>query len=119
MIRRPPRSTQSRSSAASDVYKRQVDGGRLAEKSHLCRERRLVARLAAVALDRVHQRGFLTADVGAGAAPQLDVEGKAFAHDVVAQHASSASLGDGILEPVGREGVLAPDVDVAALGAGR
>ena len=25
MIRRPPRSTQSRSSAASDVYKRQVD----------------------------------------------------------------------------------------------
>src|SRR5450756_1748807 len=27
MIRRPPRSTQSRSSAASDVYKRQVVGG--------------------------------------------------------------------------------------------
>ena len=26
MIRRPPRSTQSRSSAASDVYKRQRDG---------------------------------------------------------------------------------------------
>src|SRR5450756_1210275 len=31
MIRRPPRSTQSRSSAASDVYKRQVDQ-RLAEQ---------------------------------------------------------------------------------------
>eukprot|EP00657_Telonema_sp_P-1_P006075 TRINITY_DN24085_c0_g1_i1.p1 TRINITY_DN24085_c0_g1~~TRINITY_DN24085_c0_g1_i1.p1 ORF type:complete len:168 (+),score=80.92 TRINITY_DN24085_c0_g1_i1:49-552(+) len=27
MIRRPPRSTQSRSSAASDVYKRQLQGG--------------------------------------------------------------------------------------------
>ena len=27
MIRRPPRSTQSRSSAASDVYKRQAEGG--------------------------------------------------------------------------------------------
>src|SRR5450756_1283795 len=27
MIRRPPRSTQSRSSAASDVYKRQVNDG--------------------------------------------------------------------------------------------
>ena len=27
MIRRPPRSTQSRSSAASDVYKRQVEDG--------------------------------------------------------------------------------------------
>src|SRR5450756_3107757 len=31
MIRRPPRSTQSRSSAASDVYKRQGDGGDLVE----------------------------------------------------------------------------------------
>src|SRR5680860_759997 len=31
MIRRPPRSTQSRSSAASDVYKRQVGNGRLEE----------------------------------------------------------------------------------------
>ena len=29
MIRRPPRSTQSRSSAASDVYKRQDSGDRL------------------------------------------------------------------------------------------
>src|SRR5680860_1169861 len=29
MIRRPPRSTQSRSSAASDVYKRQGRGGTL------------------------------------------------------------------------------------------
>ena len=28
MIRRPPRSTQSRSSAASDVYKRQAEGSR-------------------------------------------------------------------------------------------
>ena len=33
MIRRPPRSTQSRSSAASDVYKRQllVDAGQAAD----------------------------------------------------------------------------------------
>src|SRR5680860_1398706 len=30
MIRRPPRSTQSRSSAASDVYKRQITDGALA-----------------------------------------------------------------------------------------
>src|SRR5450756_2267069 len=32
MIRRPPRSTQSRSSAASDVYKRQVDTGPVHER---------------------------------------------------------------------------------------
>src|SRR5450756_3180011 len=31
MIRRPPRSTQSRSSAASDVYKRQAHARRIAE----------------------------------------------------------------------------------------
>src|SRR5450756_3215403 len=40
MIRRPPRSTQSRSSAASDVYKRQVDGspgGGLKEPARLLR----------------------------------------------------------------------------------
>eukprot|EP01017_Pseudomicrothorax_dubius_P045509 TRINITY_DN7874_c0_g1_i2.p1 TRINITY_DN7874_c0_g1~~TRINITY_DN7874_c0_g1_i2.p1 ORF type:complete len:210 (+),score=61.45 TRINITY_DN7874_c0_g1_i2:11-640(+) len=35
MIRRPPRSTQSRSSAASDVYKRQVHGKMAEAKRHL------------------------------------------------------------------------------------
>src|SRR5450756_1492798 len=35
MIRRPPRSTQSRSSAASDVYKRQEPGG-AAHECPLC-----------------------------------------------------------------------------------
>ena len=35
MIRRPPRSTQSRSSAASDVYKRQVQGNVEAGASRL------------------------------------------------------------------------------------
>src|SRR5665213_2606039 len=34
MIRRPPRSTQSRSSAASDVYKRQATEVELKEKKH-------------------------------------------------------------------------------------
>ena len=41
------------------------------------RERRLVARLAAVALDRVEQRRLLAADVGAGAPAHLDVEREA------------------------------------------
>ena len=35
MIRRPPRSTQPESSAASDVYKRQVDGDGF--RNHLLR----------------------------------------------------------------------------------
>ena len=36
MIRRPPRSTQRRSSAASDVYKRQMPGIKLVEKPSAC-----------------------------------------------------------------------------------
>src|SRR5450756_3137434 len=39
MIRRPPRSTQSRSSAASDVYKRQLPGG--AQAPHLIKRSQL------------------------------------------------------------------------------
>ena len=35
MIRRPPRSTLDRSSAASDVYKRQILSARVATKLHL------------------------------------------------------------------------------------
>ena len=42
-----------------------VDDRRLAEEAGLDRERRLVARLAAQPLDRIEQRGFLAADVGA------------------------------------------------------
>ena len=38
MIRRPPRSTQGRSSAASDVYKRQVQGLHLVELGLEARE---------------------------------------------------------------------------------
>ena len=53
-----------------------VDRGRLAEQPDLDRERRLVARLAALALDRFEERGLLAADVGAGAAPELDVEAR-------------------------------------------
>src|SRR5450756_3195407 len=38
MIRRPPRSTQSRSSAASDVYKRQVEFDRFTGLTHAPRK---------------------------------------------------------------------------------
>ena len=51
-----------------------VDDGRLAEQARLHGERRLVPRLAAEALDRVEERRLFAADVGAGAAAQLDVE---------------------------------------------
>ena len=55
-------------------------------------ERRLVARLAAEALDRVEERGLLAADVCAGALAQLDVEAHPLAEDVVAEQAARACL---------------------------
>ena len=61
---------------AEDVEERLdvVHHRRLAEEPDLDRERRLVARLAAVALDRLEERRLLAADVRAGADPQLDRE---------------------------------------------
>ena len=65
-----------------------VDHRGLAEEAADRRERGLVARLAAEALDRVQQRGLLAADVGARAPAQLDVEREALAHDVGAEVAA-------------------------------
>ena len=50
-----------------------VDQRRQAEQADLERIRRLVPRQAALALDAFEQRGFLAADVGAGAAAQCSV----------------------------------------------
>ena len=64
-----------------------VHGSRLAEKSRLRGERRLVARLAAVPFDRVKQRGLFAADVRTGAAANLDIEVQATSQNVVAEEA--------------------------------
>ena len=95
-----------------------VDDRGLAEQAPFDRKRRLVARLAAVALDRAEDCGLLTADVGAGPFAQLDLEAHAAGHDVVAQQLPLACLLDGALQPPLCERVLAAQVDVAALAAG-
>ena len=92
---------------------------RLAEQSRVDRERRLVPRLAAVPLDRVEERRLLAADVGAGAAAKLDVEADAVAHHVVAEEAVHAGLVDGVAKPSVGQRVLAAQVEVAPLAAGR
>src|SRR5450756_3135765 len=60
MIRRPPRSTQSRSSAASDVYKRQLQEREVEGRPLYVRVAELVARLGA---DHRGDAGY--SDVGA------------------------------------------------------
>src|SRR5580693_1845801 len=62
-----------------------VHGSRLAEQSRLRRERRLVARLAAKAFDRVKQRGLLAADIRAGTPANFHVEVQAASQNVVAE----------------------------------
>ena len=51
-----------------------VDGGRAAVEADVGRERRLQPRLALLALEAFQQRGFLAADVGAGAVVDVEVE---------------------------------------------
>ena len=96
-----------------------VDHRRLPEQALDDRERRLVARLAAVALDRAEDRGLLAADVRAGALAHLDVEGEAVAEHVAAEIAPLARLLDRVLDPVLGERILAAHVEVAVLAAGR
>ena len=51
------------------------------------RQRRLGAHHAALAFERVEQRGFLAADIGARADTHFQVEQLLRAHDVPAEHA--------------------------------
>ena len=97
-----------------------VHGGRHAEGAVLRGERRLLARLALLALERLEEPGLLAADVRAGAALE---------HDVVARsplpstslprmpraYASSMAA----WRIARRRRVLAADVDERLLGAGR
>ena len=96
-----------------------VDDRRLAEEARLHRERRLVPRLAAEALDRIEQRGFLATNVGAGAAAQLDVEADRLAHHPIAKKAGRARLRQCAEQSRGGERILAANIDVALLATGR
>ena len=79
------------------------------------RERRLEARLAALALEALEQRGLLAADIGTGTAVHRDVERPARPEGVGAQPSRGAGLGDGVVQHPGLGLVLAADVDVRAL----
>ena len=86
-----------------------VDRGRLPEQADLDRERRLRARLAAVALDRLEERRLLAADVCAGADPELELESVQLRRARV----------DRVLQPLVGERVLGADVEEAAFAARR
>src|SRR5690606_24315719 len=94
--------------------------GRPAVQAEVGRERRLVARLPLLAFQRLHQRGFLAADVGARAERVVDVAVHARTEDVLAQPAVFIGFGQGLLEVL--EGLvveLAAQVVVAHGRTGR
>src|SRR5690606_1372712 len=83
------------------------------------RERRLDAGVAALSLDRVHQGGFLAADVRARSPMQGDLDPVARAHGVGAQHAVGICLFHGAGHHGPGLGEFPADVDVAPLRADR
>ncbi len=95
-----------------------VDRRRLPEQPDLDRERRLVARLAALALDRLEEGRLLATDVRAGAAPDLDVEREVRARDRRAEVAGGARGIDRATDARFGERILAADVQEALGGTG-
>ena len=77
---------------------RVVDGRRLAVQAGGGRERRLEARLAGLALERLEQAHLLAADVGAGADEGVQIEVDARTEDVAAEQAGRVGLLHGGLE---------------------
>ena len=81
------------------------------------RARRLGARLAAHAHDRVHQCRALAADVGAAAGAHPDFDVLPAAEDVLADQTEPLGVGNRLPESLDRQRVLAADVVVCPLGA--
>ncbi len=91
-----------------------VDGGRAAVEPDIGRERRFQARLALLAFQAFQQRGFLAADIGAGAV--VDVEIEVPAVDIVlADQLGVVGLVDRRLQAFTLADEFAADVDVAGV----
>ena len=91
-----------------------VDRGRAAVEADIGRERRLQPRLALLALEAFEQRGFLAADIGAGAV--VDVEIEVPAVDVVlADQLGLVGLIDRGLQTLALADEFAAHIDVAGV----
>jgi hypothetical protein len=90
------------------------DGGRATEDTNGSREWRLQAGLAGLALERLDERGLLTADVSAHTTVDVDIEVVARAASVLADQTGLVSLLDGALEDCSFVVEFATDVDVCS-----
>ena len=64
-------------------------------------------------------RGFLAADKRPGALLDLNIEGEEAVQNIVSQQAGIPALVDGVFQPLEREGILRPAVNVALAGPDR
>src|SRR5277367_781037 len=104
------------------------DGGHGAERFHIVDHRgaavqaddggkgRLDARIAALAFERFHQRGFFAAFVGARAGVGREVEIKSAAENILAEKAFGVGFGDRGFQDVNNVAIFAADVGVALIG---
>ena len=96
-----------------------VDGGGLAVQAEAGREWRLEARLALLAFQRLQQRGFFAADVGAETVVGIQVEREVGPEDAIPQITGSACLRQRLLEALVDAEDLAVNVVVARADAHR
>ena len=91
-----------------------IDDGRLVEIAIGHRERRPVARRAALAFERLDQRRFLAANVGPGADVDLDIEIRPRdAEDVLAEQLVPAAPGEDSVQAVEQVAIFATQIDEA------
>ena len=94
-----------------------VDGRRATVEAGVRGKWRLEARLALLALQALQQGRFLAADIGAGAAMDVNVEVPARAAGVPADQSGLVGLVDRGLQPLGLAVEFAADVDVRGIRA--
>jgi len=82
-------------------------------------QRRLGAHLAALAFERIQKRGFLAADIGAGADTDFEIESEIRAANLVAEHGATACRTDGVVHHVDGVRIFRTDIDVSLGRAGR
>ena len=95
-----------------------VDDGGLAEEAFERRDRRLGPHHAALALEAFQHGGLFAADIGAGAAADLEVEGFVRTLNIVAQPFRRGGGGDRLLHGGDGIGIFRADIDEALGGAG-
>merc|ERR1719295_1994712 len=93
------------------------DGSRATEHANVGREWRLQPWLSLLSLEALDEGGLLSADVGAGAAVDEDVEVVSASARVLTQESLVVGLFDGHLEVGGLVVELSPDVDVSGSGS--